>query len=96
MGIGLNNCIARILRFHNFLLGAAPGPYSPNDMRYWLDFEEYRQDIAEGIDKLEHEFVYLLNKSGIHVNTLQEAQAEIEKMAAQTQQPVIVIPPQYQ
>ena len=73
--------LKRLSDLYIFILGADPGPYMPNDINYWRRFDEFYNSFTESLEVMGQVFIEELGTRGIHVNTLDEAQAEIDRLA---------------
>ena len=91
MSTEFNYFLRDLSQFYNFILGADPGPYMPNDINYWRRFNDFYDKFKESLEIMGEIFIEELGKRGINVNTLDEAQAEIERIA-RAQRPVQVPP----
>ena len=73
--------LKRLSDLYIFILGADPGPYMPNDINYWRRFNEFYNSFTESLEVMGQVFIDELEKRGINVNSLDEAQAEIDRLA---------------
>ena len=80
--------IRNLSELYIFILGADPGPYMPNDINYWLRFNQFMNRFKESLEGMGEVFIEELGTRGIHVNTLDEAQAEIERLAQGAQRQI--------
>lgn len=81
MSTEFNHFLIELSHFYNFILGADPGPYFPQDIRYWFRFQQFKDDLDEALDVLAQVWCDELKERGINVNSLADAPAEIQRIA---------------